>query len=280
MITIIAGTALCVLFFVLWCGRFILPAGSRRARQVGEDTEAELAQLFVFISTRRLLGFAAGSVAVVAAAGIWLEAPVAALVPVCAVLVLLPRIATSVLRGRRQRRLIAQLPDALQLLSSLLKSGQGLMGALSQLTSRQPDPLGAELRLVLSECRLGVPLERAMNALNGRIGANDLRMLSTLLHTHRELGGNLSEAMERLASTLRARLAMEARIQSLTAQGRVQGVVVGLLPLFLIVILSFMEPAAMRALYSTAPGLACMAVIVTLEISGFLMIRRIVRVDV
>jgi tight adherence protein B len=140
--------------------------------------------------------------------------------------------------------------------------------------------LGAELRLVLAEYRLGVPLHTAMQALRDRVGVADLRSLATLLHVHRELGGNLAEAMDRLARTLRSRLAMETRIQSLTAQGRLQGVVVGALPLLLAAVLAVMEPTAMHAMASTPAGWAALAVIVALEFAGFVLIRRIVNIDV
>lgn len=213
------------------------------------------------------------------ACGLLSGMPLAAILLACSLLAAVPRTATALLASRRRRKLVGQLPDALQLWAGLLRSGLGLSAALLQLGSRQSGPLGEELRLVLAESRLGIPLDRAFSALCQRSGCADLRMLSTLLHTHRELGGNLAEALDRLSATLRSRLAMEARIQSLTAQGRMQGTVVGLLPLFLALVLSFMEPAAMHALFSTRAGAACIAVILALEVSGFLLIRRIVRID-
>jgi tight adherence protein B len=193
---------------------------------------------------------------------------------------LAPRIIVIALRRGRTRRLTAQLPDALSLWAGLLRSGQGVTAALSQVAARQPEPLGAELRLVLAEHRLGLTLGAAIGALRDRVGVPDLRMLMTLLQVQRELGGNLAEALDRLATTLRARLAMEARIRSLTSQGRLQGLVVGALPLLLAGVLSFMEPAAMHAMVSTPAGWAAMAVVAALEVAGFVMIRRIVNIDV
>jgi tight adherence protein B len=155
-----------------------------------------------------------------------------------------------------------------------------MTAALTQVAAHQPSPLGSELRLVLSQYRFGVALESAIGALRERAGVADLRMLATLLRANRELGGNLAEAMERLANTLRSRLAMQARIRSLTAQGRLQGVVVGVLPLLLAAVLFAMEPEAMKSLVNTGAGWAVIGVIVALEVAGFLLIRRIVNIDV
>jgi tight adherence protein B len=279
MLIILSGVWLGVACVILWAVRLFAPAWRHGATWIGKGTEAELAQLFMFISSRQLLRYTAAATVLMASVCFWTHVPLPLVLLVCTLVLIAPRLATSVLLRRRRRRVIAQLPDALQLWAGLLRSGQGMMSAVSQLTSRQPDPLGAELRLVLSEYRLGVPIDRAMHALQRRFGTSDLRMLSTLLRAHLELGGNLAEAMERLAATLRSRLAMEARIQSLTAQGRLQGVVVGLLPILLAFVLSFMEPAAIHALFSTPAGLACIAVILALETTGFVLIRRIVRID-
>jgi tight adherence protein B len=155
---------------------------------------------------------------------------------------LMPILVVRILRRRWKRRLTAQLPDALSLWAGLLRTGQAMAPALSQLASRQADPLGAELKLVLSQYRLGVGLDVAMAQLRDRAAVPDLRMLATLLRAQRELGGNLAESLERLSTMLRNRLAVEARIGSLTAQGRLQGLVVGALPILLAIVLSFMEP--------------------------------------
>lgn len=279
MLTILCCVLIGVTCLLLWAARLSAPAWRHGAVWIAEGTEADLAQLFMFISSRQLLRYTVAAAVLIASVCLYMHVPLPLVVLLCTLVLAAPRLGTTVLLQKRRKQVIAQLPDALQLWGGLLRSGQGMMSAVSQLTSRQPDPLGAELRLVLSEYRLGVPIDRAMHSLQARFGTSDLRMLSTLLRAHRELGGNLAEAMERLAATLRSRLAMEARVQSLTAQGRLQGVVVGLLPILLAFVLCFMEPAAMRALFSTPPGLACIAAIFALETTGFVLIRRIVRID-
>jgi tight adherence protein B len=259
---------------------FAIQAGGAGAKLLGARTEADLAHLFVFIGARHLLvlsiALAAGWVALAAMFGApWQAWCLPALAGAIA-----PRLAVKVLRQRRNRRISSQLPDALTLWAGLLRSGQSLMQALGQVASRQSGPLGEELRLVLGEQRMGVGLDVAFAALRDRIGAPDLRMLATLLSANRELGGNLAESLQRLANLLRNRLAMEARIQSLTAQGRLQGVVVGLLPVLLLGALYVMEPDAMRKLHTTVAGWMALGGIVVLEAIGFVLIHRIVKIDV
>jgi tight adherence protein B len=191
-----------------------------------------------------------------------------------------PRLLVRWLRTRWQRRLAQQLPDALALWAGLLRAGQSSQQALAQVAERQGAPLGDELRFVLGQLRMGVALEEAFGSLRRRAGIQDLRLLSTLLATQRELGGNLAESLQRLADLVRGRLLMEARIDSFTAQGRIQGVVVGTLPLLLLAVLYVMEREAMQVLHTTWQGWTALGAIAALELLGFVLIRRIVRIEI
>lgn len=246
----------------------------------GQRTETDLASLFVFIPASRLLlcsALLAGCVALIAAGLHW---PLPVIVVMGLACLAMPRMVLRWLRIRWRQRLALQLPDALASWAGLLRAGQSSQQALVQVGQRQPAPLGNELRLVLGQLRMGVPVEVAFAALRERAGVADLRLLSTLLATQRELGGNLAESLQRLSELLRGRLLMEARIASLTAQGRMQGVVVGLLPLLLLVVLYVMERDAMQVLHTTWQGWSALAAIALLELVGFFLIRRIVRIEV
>jgi tight adherence protein B len=181
---------------------------------------------------------------------------------------------------RRRVRIAEQLPDALALWAGLLRSGQGLTQSLDQVATRQASPLREDLAMLLRQHRVGVPIERALEDWRARAGVEDLGMLSTLLRATRELGGNLAESLSGLADIMRGRMAMEARIRALTSQGKLQGLIVGLLPALLLVVLGFMEPQAMRKLYQTYQGWAVLGLIFALEAAGFLLIRRIVAIKV
>lgn len=243
-------------------------------------SESDLSQMFVFIPPGTLMAMTL-LIVLLSTLLAWLGGLPLVLLPVVAGFALaIPRLTVRALRARWRTRIARQIPDFLALWAGLLRAGQGTTQALNQVAQRQAAPLGDELRLVAGQLRLGVALESAIAGLQERAALLDLRMLHTLLGTHRELGGNLAESLQRLADLLRGRLQMEERIRSLTAQGRLQGVVVGVLPLLLLVALYAMEPEAMRVLHTTWQGWVALAFIAALEFCGFLLIRRIVRIDI
>lgn len=246
----------------------------------GRKTETELASLFIFIPAGKLLASTIGLAAVVVAVLLVVRVPAGVSVAAGLVALAGPRLLVRWLRTRWQRRLAQQLPDALALWAGLLRAGQSSQQALAQVAERQGAPLGDELRFVLGQLRMGVALEEAFGSLRRRAGIQDLRLLSTLLATQRELGGNLAESLQRLADLVRGRLLMEARIDSLTAQGRIQGVVVGTLPLLLLAVLYVMEREAMQVLHTTWQGWTALGAIAALELLGFVLIRRIVRIEI
>jgi tight adherence protein B len=108
----------------------------------------------------------------------------------------------------------------------------------------------------------------------------DIALLATAIRVSRELGGNLAETLQRLAEGVRSRLVLRGKINALTSQGRLQGVIVGLMPIGLMVVLSVMDPAPMSLLFSTVPGWCALALILLLEGIGFYLIRGIIRIDV
>jgi tight adherence protein B len=279
------GWSSALVLVAMSCITWLVLRGTQRALRagtglLGQRTEADLAQLFVFVNARALLCMTAALVLLCALLSYLLGVPGIYLPLVLLGAASAPRVTLQVLRKRRRAAMAAQLPEALALWAGLLRSGMGLMPALTQVAARQPGALGEELRLLLSQQRLGMSMNAAFAALRDRAGVADLGMLATLLHTNRELGGNLAESLQRLADLLRSRLAMQSRIASLTAQGKLQGAIVGALPLLLLIVLYAMEPAAMRMLHTTWQGWTALGVLLLLEATGFLLIRRIVRIDV
>lgn len=276
--------ALCVALALL--GAAVLGVRGSRALaqwlQVGHHTAAEqdLADLFIFIDPQRLALYCAAA-ALLLLLLLWLAGLplLMALVPALAVL-LCPRWCMQWLRDRRTRRLMTQLPDALALLAGLLRCGHGLTQSLSQLSLRQAAPLGQELQLLLRKHRLGLSLDQALAEFHQRVPEADIALLATAVRVSRELGGNLAESLQRLSEGVRSRLVLRGKIHALTSQGRLQGLIVGLMPLGLMGVLSVMDPAPMRLLFSTPAGWCALLLIAVLETMGWYLIRRIVRIDV
>ena len=133
---------------------------------------------------------------------------------------------------------------------------------------------------MLRKHRLGLALDQSLAELHQRVPEPDIAMLATAIRVSRELGGNLAETLQRLAEGVRSRLVLRGKIHALTSQGRLQGVIVGLMPMGLMAVLSIMDPGPMGLLFSTVPGWCALALILLLECVGFYLIRGIIRIDV
>ena len=273
-----------VLALVLAATLLLYLAGARayagyRARFT-EATRATLNDAFLFIDPQQvfyanlaaLLLLPALAYLLTGAAGLTLIAALTALV--------LPRGAYVLLRTRRSRAIVQQLPDALTMLASSLRAGTSLQVGLDLVIKETPAPLAQELSLVVREQRLGVTLEHALESMGRRLKLEDVDLLVSAMTIAKSVGGNLSEILDRLAATLRAKAIMEGKIRALTSQVKLQGIVVGLLPLFLVFVLTLMDPAAMEPLYSTWWGWAVIALMVVMELIGAWMIRKIVAIDI
>jgi tight adherence protein B len=248
---------------------------SRRA-----TIERQLPESFLFVDSRRYATLLVAAVlAVTLAVSLLLRSGLLGSLAGAATL-LVPAAVASHLRRRRRSRLLHQLPDGLDLLAASLRSGLGLLPALQYLVAHQPPPLSQEFGLVVRKQRLGGTLEEALEEMRRGLGGPEVALFVTALTVVRQLGGNLSEILTRLGQTLREKQAIEDKIAALTAQGKLQARIVGLLPVVLLVVMMRLEPKAMRLLYTSMQGWATLIVLVVLELVGVLMLRRVIRVDV
>ena len=205
---------------------------------------------------------------------------IAATAAMFAMILLIPSIFYRQMRKQRLRRFEQQLPDGLAMISGAMRAGASLNIALESLVKEQPAPLSQEFELFLKEQRLGVDFEVSLKNMEERIPLADFNMLVTALLINREVGGNLAETMEALGETLRRKAMMEGKIQSLTAQGKLQGIVMTGLPVLLGVLLNFMEPEAMSKLWTTTIGWVVLGIIIIMELLGYFMISKITSIDV
>lgn len=256
-------------------------SAARSFRREAIDAPAgALADLFIFVESERLLlasGVAAGvvSLAIAVLSGSWLAALAAA-----AVVFASPRIAHYAWRKRYLRRIGAQLPDAISMLAAAVRAGAALAQGLDQIALRVALPLGHELRLVMRRHRLGVRLEDALGDLGRRVPLPEVQLLVTAMALAMQVGGSLAGTLDRLTDTLRRKHVIEAKLRALTSQGRLQAVIVTALPLALMLALTALDPLSMRPLYTTMGGWTVLGGIAVLETTGWLLIRRIVAIDV
>ena len=240
----------------------------------------QVQEFFVFIDPSRLF---MANVAIMALGGLlaWQVSGRALLaLPAIAMLAFMPRIAYAMMRARRRNKFESQLPDALMMLCGGLRAGIGFSSAIQQLVAEAQAPLAQEFSLVLREMRLGVTLEQSLANLSRRMPTQSTTLVVSAMRIASETGGGLAETLERTAQTIRSRLQMEGKIGALTAQGKLQAWVVGLLPVVLMLILDRMEPEAMAMMWHTRMGWATLAIIAFLEMMGVYVIRKIIAIDV
>tara|TARA_R110002072_G_scaffold32211_7_gene98620 strand:+ start:1498 stop:2376 length:879 start_codon:yes stop_codon:yes gene_type:complete len=205
---------------------------------------------------------------------------IATTVTVLAVIVLLPPFVYRTMRKKRLKRFEEQLPDGLAMISGAMRAGASLNIALESLVKEQPAPLSQEFELFLKEQRLGVDFEVSLKSMSERVPLQDFNMLVTALLINKEVGGNLAETMETLGDTLRKKAMMEGKIDGLTAQGKLQGIVMSGLPIFLGFVLNFIEPEAMSKLWTTTLGWIVLTLIIVMEAMAYFTISKITSIDV
>lgn len=183
-------------------------------------------------------------------------------------------------RFRRQRRLQAfckQLPYALDLIKSSLQAGHSLHRAMQVMVGEFADPLAGEFKTVLEEVRIGLPLPRALEALLKRVPERDLRLLVVAVRVQAEVGSSLAEIVGRLAELVRARQRFEMQVHAMTAQQRFGGILVGIMPIIVLTIFTFLDPGYTRTLFTTPSGWKIVKLAAALDLAALIIIRRMLQ---
>lgn len=183
-------------------------------------------------------------------------------------------------RTRRQNQFLLDLPDFLLALANSMRAGGNMSTALDTVLAEISGPIKQEFGLLQRELRMGTDYSEALNNLCRRMPLQELALVASGIKISREVGGQLADTLERLGETIRRKLEMEGKIRSLTAQGKYQGMVMAVLPLFLALIIYSIEPSAMSRLWSEPIGWAVCAVILVFELLGYHFIKKIVTIDV
>jgi len=182
-------------------------------------------------------------------------------------------------RSKRFAAFARQLPDGLTMMKNSLQAGHTLDKAMQVISEELPDPIALEFRETVEELHLGVPVKRAMENFSNRIIDENLKIFIAALLVQREVGGNLNELLGNLASTIRERFRMDQEVRALTAEGRISGYVIGVLPIALAIIINFMQPEYLKPLYTTETGTTLLKVAFGLELTGFYFINKASKVN-
>ena len=191
-----------------------------------------------------------------------------------------PGIVVNSKKAKRFRTMTDQLPEALNIISSGLRAGFSFPQALSVLVREMEGPLTTEFMRVLKENRLGKPMDDALHDLMARIENDDLEMLITALLIQRQVGGNLAEVLDTISHTIRERVRIKGEIKTLTAEGKLSGIILSALPLVAAFGLTFINPEFILPLVQEPIGIVMIVAAVIMQVIGILIIRKIVNIDV
>jgi tight adherence protein B len=193
--------------------------------------------------------------------------------------------------GRRQARRLkafnSSLADTITLLANALRAGSSFLQAVELIVRETQPPISTEFARVIREVNLGLTTDEALANLNRRVRSEDLDLMTTAIAIQHQVGGNLAEILDTIAFTIRERVRIKGEIRTLTAQQRMSGYVVGFLPIALMGVISLLAPNFMAPMFQAPPalmglpaGLFILAAGGIMMIIGFVLIRRIVDIEV
>jgi len=183
-------------------------------------------------------------------------------------------------RKKRFDAFLEELPDALDLVSRALSAGHAFSEALNMVSTEMPDPIATEFRKTYEEQNLGLSIKLALENLTQRMPLLDLRMCVTAVLIQRETGGNLSEILEKVSHTIRERFRIMGDLKTLTTSSRMSAWLLCGLPIFVALAVTVMNPDYMSVLWKDPRGHYLIAAAMFLQISGMLIVRKILNIKI
>jgi tight adherence protein B len=193
---------------------------------------------------------------------------------------LIPVLVMKVRISKRQAAFVDQLPGTLQLLAGSLRAGYGLLQALDAVVKEADEPTSQEFARVLTEVRLGMPLDESLEGMAQRLDSEDFHWVVLAIGIQREVGGNLAELLTTVAKTMRDRATLRRQIRVLSAEGRVSAWVVAVMPFFVAAALSLLNPGYLAELFTRIEGIVMVVMGLILLLLGGLWLRKIVDIEV
>ena len=181
---------------------------------------------------------------------------------------------------RRREKFNAQLPEALATMSNALRAGFSIAQAFDSVVEQGEKPMSEEFAILQQQLRVGMSFESALESMSERVGSDDLTLVTTAILISRKTGGNVTEIFDKISETIRGRMKIERKVRTLTAQGRLQGIIVSAMPILLGIAMCVLKPKLMIPFLTSMTGILCVAVMTVLIVLGWMMIRKIIKIDV
>lgn len=201
-------------------------------------------------------------------------------IAVVAFVLVAPSYILKIMKNKRSNKFVNQLPDALAAMSSALRSGMNLVKTLQQVVKNQPNPLAQEFAQALVEYRVGTDLNESLDGMADRIDRQEVILMNSAIKISRAVGGNLADTLETLSKTLREKIKVEGKINALTSMGRAQGTLATFFPVIIGYVFFKIETDAMMMLFTTRLGFIWLGIMLGMAAMAYIMIRKIVSVDI
>jgi tight adherence protein B len=182
--------------------------------------------------------------------------------------------------ARRRDRFAEQLPDALQVVASALRSGHSFAGALAVVVESASEPMKSEMQRVVADEQTGVPIQNSLGVVAERMASRDVEQLALVAQLQREAGGDAAEVVDRVAETVRERFDLKRLIQTLTMQGRMSRWIVSALPIVIVIAVWLENPHYFHPLVSTTGGRVVLGFAAAWAVAGSFAIKKIVDIEV
>ncbi|SHI96100.1 tight adherence protein B [Clostridium cavendishii DSM 21758] len=191
----------------------------------------------------------------------------------------LPRFVIAKRKKDRIKLFDSQLNEGITIISNSLKAGHSFLQAIKVVSEETKDPFSKEFKKLLKEMSLGISEEEALKNLIIRIESEDLRLVVNAILIQKDIGGNLSEILDNISETIRERQKIKNELKTLTAQGKLSGIIVALIPIFLGLTIYLFNKEYMILLFTTSTGLIMIVAAILNEVIGLLMIKKIINID-
>ncbi|TFB19644.1 type II secretion system protein [Filobacillus milosensis] len=193
---------------------------------------------------------------------------------------MLPRMIVARKKKQRINQFNDHLAEMISSIVSALRAGFSFPQAMQNVRNESPSPVKEELDQLLKEMQYGASVEDSLNRMKDRVPSDDLDLMIQAIVIQRQVGGNLAVVLEKIVHTIRERIKIHGQIKTLTAQGRMSGAVVGLLPLGLMTMLYAINPEYILVLFSNPIGIVLLIVACISMVIGFVLIRKITSIEV
>ncbi len=284
------SAGLCVMFLTFIVIDFVTYASTRYRERYTAETAIEYEDVLMQMPTAKIFDLSLALAALAAFAGIGALC-VGSASPSIGKIVLVggaaaavafpaPRLYLRFLKKQRLDKFNEQLEDALLSISGSLKAGFSIAQALDVIANENRRPISFEFSVLTQELRLGVNFDEALRKMSARVGSQDFELVSMAIITARQTGGELTGVLERLASVIRERSRISQKLRALTAQGRLQAYLIGIMPFALLFAMCYIAPDLMDLFFDSIIGYLLVGAVIVLDVIGFLVIRKITTIDI